>query len=227
MSDPARFQRLAGIFAILMPVAVIGNVITLFASVNNNAGAFTQPALLLEIGARGAALFHWSMVFDLFGYLAFAPVAVFFWRWLKSKNEGLVSLYTLCGLAYTLIGSMGAAMLGAVVPKLIGDYALASAAQRQTLQALVGALYRFVAYGLWNPLEVLMISAWFLGIGSLLRWERRGLGILALVIGLVAILDPLGWILNNDLLFNLGGGGTVLEQAWSVWLGISLLGKSV
>jgi hypothetical protein len=227
MNDSGRFQRVAGISAILLPLITTGNVITLFAPINNNANALTDPALLLSVGARGANLFHWSMVFDIFSYLAFAPLALFCWVWFKDQNRGMVLLYTCCGLAYSFLGSIGAAILGAVIPKMINDYAAASAAQQEAMRIVAGTFYQAISHGVWNPLEILMVSLWFLGIGWRLLKERRGLGILALVISSFALLDPLGWILNNDLIFNIGGGGTILIQFWSLLFGIDLLRRRV
>jgi hypothetical protein len=227
MNDLARYQRLTGVSAILLTLMTFGNVITLFASVNNNVSAFTNPALLLSVGANGANLFHWSMVFDIFAYLSFVPIVLFCWSWFKNKDKSMVRLYTFCGLAYSLLGSIGASILGAVVPKLISDYALASATQQETMRILVNAFYQAISYGVWNPLEILLIGVWFLGIGSFLRHERQALGILAFVISFFALLDPLGWILSNNLVFNIGAGGMLLVPIWSIWFGISLLRQFV
>jgi hypothetical protein len=223
VNNSTRFLRVTGISAILLTLFTIGNVITLFMSVNNNAQAFSDTRLLLSVGARGADLFHWSMVFDIFAYLLFMPIALLFWSWFRSDNKTTVLLYTVGGLAYSLLGSTGAAILGAVVPNLMRAYDLASAAQQETMQIVVGALYQSISHGVWNPLEILLVGIWFLGIASDLRHEKRALGILALIIGFFAMLDPLGWILNNDVVFNVGVGGMILMPIWSMWLGIDLL----
>ena len=223
MSDSARFLRVTGISAILLTLFTIGNVITLFMSVNNNVQAFNDARLMLSVGTRGADLFHWSMVFDLFAYLAFVPIVLFFWSWFRADSQTMLQLYTFCGLAYSLLGSTGAVVLGALVPNLIGGYALASATQQEAMQIVAGAFYQSISRGVWNPLEILLIGAWFIGIGSVLRHEKPALGILALIIGFFAMLDPLGWILNSDLVFNVGVGGMLLMPIWSMWLGIDLL----
>jgi hypothetical protein len=223
MNNSARFVRVAGIFAILLTLFTLGNVITLFMSVNNNAQAFSDTRLLLSVGDRGADLFHWSMVFDIFAYLSFAPIVLLCWSWFRPANKTTLLLYTFCGLAYSLLGSTGAAVLGAVVPNLMRAYGLASAPQRENMQMVVGAFYQSISRGVWNPLEILLVGIWFLGIASALRHQKRALGILALVIGFFAMLDPLGWILNNDLVFNVGVGGMVLMPIWSMWLGIDFL----
>lgn len=223
MNSSARFVRATGISAILLTFFTLGNVITLFMSVNNNAQAFSDMRLLLSVGARGAELFHWSMVFDIFAYLAFVPIALLLLSWYRSANTTTPLLFTVCGLAYSLLGSTGAAVLGAVVPNLMRAYDLAPATQRDNMQIVAGAFYQSISHGVWNPLEILLVGIWFLGIASVLGRERRALGILAYLIGFFAMLDPLGWILNNDLIFNVGVGGMILMPIWSMWLGIDLL----
>ena len=104
MNDFLRFQKIAGLSAIFLTVATLFNVIALFASVNyDSAALFSNPATLLLIGSRGANLFHWSMVFDLFAYLPFAPIALLCLNWFAAKGPNLVVLYTICGVAYSLI----------------------------------------------------------------------------------------------------------------------------
>ncbi|MGZ6316199.1 MAG: hypothetical protein ACXWNQ_02980 [Anaerolineales bacterium] len=223
MSDSRNFQKIAGVSAILVTMFILGNIITLFAAVNNNTAVFSDAALLLPMGANAAHLFHVSMVFDVLAYILFSPLVMFCWSWLKQRGEGLASLYAYCGLAYSLLGALGGVILDAVLPKMIADYALASSVQQETLRLLARFFYLAIAHGVWNPLEVLMISVWFLGFGLLLRREKRGLGILALIISFLGLLDPLGWILQNDAVLNIGGIGTVLIPVWTAWFGIVLL----
>jgi hypothetical protein len=223
MSESRDFQRIAGIAAILVTLFIVGNVITLFASVNNNAGVFSDAALLLPMGPGAARIFHVSMVFDVLAYLVFAPVMVFCWLWLKRRSEGLVSLLTFCGLSYALLGSVGGVIVDAVLPKMIVDFPAAAPAQQEILRLLARLFYLAIAHGVWNPLEVLMVSVWFLGFGLLLRREKRGLAILALAVSCLGLLDPIGWILGNDVILNIGGVGTVLIPVWTAWFGIDLL----
>ena len=97
MNAPRSFQRIAGICAGLTTLLIIGNVVTLFASVNNDAGAFSEAALILPMGANAARLFHVSMVLDVLAYFSFAPVAVLCWPWRKNRGEGLASLFRCAG----------------------------------------------------------------------------------------------------------------------------------
>jgi hypothetical protein len=228
MNDFSRFQKMAGFSAIILTVATLFNVITLFASVNYDTTAlFSDPASLLLIGSRGANLFHWSMVFDWFAYLSFAPIALLCWNWFKSKSPNLVLLYTMCGVSYSLIGSIGAILLGVAVPELAKGYAVATASQQESMQTFLNIFYEMVVRGLWNPLEIFMLGIWFLGIGSFLRHERSTLGILTLILGAFAMLDVLGWITQIEIIFEIGVFGISLLLIWGVWFGINILRQPI
>ena len=95
------------------------------------------------------------------------------------------------------------------------------------MQVLLGVLYQVVVGGLWNPLEILLLGIWFLGIGSLLRQERRSLGVLTLIIGVFAMFDALGWITQIEVIFRVGVFGISLLIIWAAWFGIDLLRQPV
>lgn len=212
-----------GISAVLTTLFTIGNVVTLLASVGGNSSALFDGAQMLTLGAAAAPMFHASMVFDLLAYLSLAPVVLFWWSRLKAVNEGLVSLYAFCGVAYSLLGSIGAVVVDAVIPQMMNSYSAATPAQQEAMQFAARTLYRAVEHGIWNPLEVLMVSVWFLGIGLLLRRWKPGLAILAIIIGAVGLLDPLGWIVSSDAVLSIGALGNILIPVWTAWFGIGLL----
>jgi hypothetical protein len=123
-----------------------------------------------------------------------------------------------------LLGSLGGVIVDALLPRLAIDYyTTASPVQQQLLSLLARYFYRAVAHGIWNPLEVLLVSVWFLGAGWFVLRHKRALGILALVIGCIGLLDPLGWMLQSDTILNIGGIGTVLIPVWTAWFGVWLL----
>jgi hypothetical protein len=223
MNEHRDFERIAGLAGILTTLFMIGNIVTLLASVGKDTNALFDGAEMLSLGAPAAAMFHASMVFDLLAYLSLAPVVVCCWSWLKPGREGLVSLYAFCGVAYSLLGSIGAVVIDAVFPQLMTSFASTPAAQRELLQVIALVLYRAVEHGIWNPLEVLMVSIWFLGIGLLLRRIKPGLGILAIVIGALGLLDPLGWMIGSDTVLSIGGFSNILVPVWTAWFGIALL----
>ena len=228
MNDFSRFQKLAGWSAIFLTVATVINVITLFASVNyDSTTLFSDPTPLLFIGPRGANWFHWSMAFDILAYLSFTPIAILCWNWFKSKSPNLVLLYTMCGVSYSLIGSIGAVLLGVAVPELANGYATATAEQQEAMKVLLNLFYHMIVQGVWNPLEILLLGIWFLGIGSFLQRERSVLGILTLIIGVFAMLDALGWIIQVDLIFRIGVFGISLLIIWGAWFGINILRRPI
>lgn len=211
-----------------MTVALVLNATTLFAAANFNMDAlFSDPAPLLLIGSRGANLFHWSMVFDVVAYLLFTPIALLCWNMYKSKSPNMILLYTMCGVAYSLVGIIGAILLGVAVPTLVNDYSVATPNQKESMQMLFNLLYDMVVRGLWNPLEISLLGICFLGIGPHLRQERPALGILTLIIGGFAILDAFGWITQIDIIFRIGVFGISLLILWGAWFGINILRRPV
>jgi hypothetical protein len=217
MNDHQSFQRLAAVTTILAVICYISSVLLLLAVMNYSFSAEAFSGAMISTGLRGANLLRWGMIFDVFGsYLLLAPLALHLWFWLKPKSPSHVTLYTLCGLAYILIGSMGAIVLSAVLPPLIKEYAQASAAQRDTLQAVFNSFLNAVFLGLWNPLEVFLLGIWLLGLGPLIQRERRALGIITRLLGLSALIDSIGRFLDLPTIFFIGSSGLFLLVP--VWL---------
>ena len=231
MNDHHSFQRFAALAAIIsFPLTLGGIVLSGMAMDFKFMDAATNPAFWLAVGADGASLLRRGMILDMFSYyLPLLPVALFLWHWLGSRNPNWVLFYTSCGLGYILIGAIGAAILAAVHPPLINAYAQASVEQRPVLETVFNAIWNMVYAGMWNILEVLLAGIWFLGIGLLLRGERRLFSIFSIILGISALLDsPLGVILNVEALVLLGGViYGLLAPIWTLWLGIDLLRKPV
>ena len=228
MNDFPRLQRLAAWSGIVLMVATVLNVVALFLSAKNDIGAlFSDPTPLLLIGSSGANWFHWSMVFDLVAYLSFTPIAVFGYSWFRAQRPNLVLLYTIGGVSYSLIGSLGAVVLGVVIPSLARDYRAAVPNQQEAIQLMIKVFYSMVVRGLWNPLEIFLLGIWCLGIGSLLRRERAALGVLTLLIGGFAMVDTFGWIIQIELIFRIGVSGISLLIVWGAWFGTSVLRRPV
>jgi hypothetical protein len=225
MNDLQRFQRFAAVTTLLSTLPAVGAGLCLGAAANFSLTAFSNPGSLIEIGAQGANLFRWGMVLDTFGYyLLLAPLALFLWNWLRSSSPSLVTLYTLCGLGYILIGAMGAIILAAVEPPLIVQYAQVSAAQREMLLVVFNSFLNAVYLGLWNPLEAFLAGIWWVGIGGVLRRERRGLGIVTILLGLGALLDAFSQFVGLEAGFIIGVTWLVLFFfVWLIWCGIDLL----
>ena len=229
MSDHQSFQRFAALVAIISFPLTLGSIVLSGMALDFNMEASTNPALLLSVGADGASLSRWGMILDMLGYyLPLLPVALFLWRWLGPRDPDWVLFYTSCGLGYILIGAMGAVILAAVHPPLISAYAQASVEQRPALETVFSAVWNMVYGGMWNILGELLAGIWFVGVGLLLRGERRIFSIVTMILGISALLDSLGMILNFEGLALLGLSiYVVLAPIWALWLGIDLLRKPV
>lgn len=229
MNNSRSFQRFAAVTAIIsFLLALTSNVLSGMAY-NFSPDIFTNPVLMLSVGTDGASLLRWGMILDMLGYyLPLLPLALFLQRWLGSRNPDWTRFYTFCGVGYILIGAIGAATLAAVLPPLIVAFASASADLRRVLEIVFSTIWNMVYGGMWNILEVLLAGIWFLGIGLLLRAERRILSIVSIILGLSALLDSLGMMLRIDSIALFGLSiYLVLAPVWALWLGIDLLRRPV
>ena len=229
MNDHRSFQRFAALAAIIsFPLALGGIVLSGIAIDFKFMDATTNPAVWLAVGADGANLLRWGMILDMLSYyLPLLPVALFFWRWLRSRNPDWVLFYTSCGLGYILLGTIGAVILAAVHPPLINAYAQATVEQRYVLETVFRTIWNMVYRGIWGILDELLIGVWFLGIGLLLRDEWRLFSIFSIILGISALLGWLGIILGIEALALLGAIYGLLAPVWALWLGIDLLRKPV
>jgi hypothetical protein len=224
MDDHAQFRRLAAVSAILAALVAVGSAVLSVAAVGGNTQAYIDYSLSGFV-PNGAEIYRWAMLTDTFGYyLLLGPLALVLHEWLKPHSPNLVRLYTLCGLGYILIGAIGAIVLSAVVPRLVSDYAQAAAPRQEILEVVFRAFYDMVDRGLWNPLEMILASVWWLGIGLALRRERAILGLVTIVVGIAALLDAVGRIFGIEAIYQVGVGGIfILVPAWAAWCGIELL----
>lgn len=225
VQDRQKFRRFAGVTAVLSGLLAIASGVSSAAAFGADPGVLSDPAQLLEIGVRGAVLLRWSMLLDIFGYyLLLAPLAIYLWYWLKPASPYFVSLYTACGLAFILIGAMGAAILAAVLPPLIQSYGSESGPARQAAEIVALSYANAVYRGLWNPLENILGGAWWLGTGSLIRRSQPTLGIITLLLGGAAWLDAFAVTFNLELLFLVALSAVLLLiPVWALWFGIDLL----
>ncbi|GAC1671068.1 MAG: hypothetical protein NVS9B9_29310 [Ktedonobacteraceae bacterium] len=71
---------------------------------------------------------------------------------------------------------------------------------------------------------ILLSAIWWLGIGFVLRSERKILGIFTIVVGIAALLDGMVTLLDLPLPFlALGALKLPLAMLWNFWIGIALL----
>ncbi|MEW5989163.1 MAG: hypothetical protein AB1791_21260, partial [Chloroflexota bacterium] len=224
MDDENTFRRVAAVTAVLAAPPAIGSLVVGLAALGNDFDAFSDPSLLLA-ATTSAGLLRWSVLLNMFGYyLLLTPAALYLWHWLKTQSPHLVKLYSLCGLGYLWLGVMGAAILASVWPSLVNAYSQAAAGQQETITVVFEGITAVVEGGLWSNPQDLLGGLWWLGIGSFLRRERSGLGLLTMVLGAAVLLNSLGDFLNLETLDTIGLSlALLLVPIWSIWLGLTLL----
>ena len=69
-------------------------------------------------------------------------------------------------------------------------------------------------------IELILLGIWWLGIGLVLRNERRMLGNFTTVMGIAALGTSVGTIFHIEPLIMLEGIVFLLSPFWALWLGI-------
>src|SRR6476620_8157282 len=101
-------QRSIGIITILSGLIALACIILTLIAVNFNNDALSDPVLVLSTVGTNSVAARWSMITDMFGYyLLLLPIIYLFHDWMKEKSAWN-NLVTFCGVAYVLIGSIGA-----------------------------------------------------------------------------------------------------------------------
>ncbi len=192
-------------------------------SVNYNFEVFNDPTLLLTLPEVNVSMLRWSMITDVLGYyLLLVPALFFLQDWMQAKTAWSKPL-TFCGIAYVLIGSMGASVLTVVWPLLIAQYPTASLPQQATITLLFDTTSELVYGGLWNLLAMLVGGIWWTGVGLQLWHIHKALAITTLVVGGCALADTLGGMLQLAVLAEVGLNiYLVLAPLWAIWLGLAL-----
>lgn len=231
MNDDGSFQRFAALAAIVsLPVAFAGTGLTLM-SAGFDTAALNDPAGMLAIGRHNLGLMNWGMLLYLLGYfLLWIPLALFLRRWLNPRSPNWAEFYTFCGLLYIVLGAIASALALGVHPRMITAYADASGPQREMIVAAFASSWYAQVYGLTGIAQHIPAVVWWLGLGALLRQERRALGNVTLVLGVAALVDALATVLA--LSGTLGAAVFFLTYVvgapiWALWLGVDLWRKPV
>jgi hypothetical protein len=200
-------SRPAGIAALF--VSIVGGMTSnalFLAAFEFHLDWFREPTQMLGGGATSAELLRWASIFDLIGYyLATAVLAYVLWQSLRPRNRLIADLSTVAALGYVLAGGIGAAVLAMVGPMLMHEYtAAAAAADRMVIAAQFATLFEMVWRAIWQLLDGILLAAWWLGIGLLVREDLPGLSRLSLALAAAAMAgvatNVLGLGLARDVL---------------------------
>lgn len=190
---------------------------------------FLEPTRILGAGPSSAGLLRWAAVLDLFGYyLATGVLAYVLWRLLRRRSPAVADLATIAAFGYALIGGAGAAVLALVGPMLMNDHATATTpAEQEVIAAQFAVLFEVVWRAIWQFLDGLLMAAWWLGIGLLIRADHIGLSRLSYALAALAavfsVLNALGVGLARDAAL---GVAFALWTAMWVWLLVLFLRRA-
>jgi len=192
--------------------------------------AFGDPGSLVGRSDVGDA-WRAASIIDMVSYLALAPVVVCLHGRFsavaseRAKRSGVVLLLTFCGLAFVLVGSIGAVLMASVGPPLLEAAITEQTLARVGFEALVSA----VAVGLWGILELLLFGVWLIGVA----WFVRGEGRLFAAVAAVAAAGMLAYAARTGVtgrvpldnpgpldVVILGAVGVVV--VWGIWLAARL-----
>ena len=225
MISDRSFSHMAAIAAIASLPLAVANLIAMLATVHFNLDGMTNPLVLLHAGVGAATLWRWSMILDIFGYyLPIVPLILLLHSSLRRRSPNWIDLFALCLLAYCLIGALGGAMLATALPTLMREYASASSSHQMSLQSVFTGYTDGIYRGLWNLLEEFLAGIGWVGLGLVLRSERRRLGVFTIVLGVACLVDSFGTALNIDAIGSTGlTVYLVLAPIWACAMGIDLL----
>ena len=169
--------RTAGIAALSVSIGVgMASNVLFLAAFQFRLDWFRDPIRILGAGPTSAELLRWAAVLDLIGYyLATGVLAYVLWQWLRPRNPLIADLSALAAGGYVLAGGIGAAALAMVGPMLMHRYTEAAATDQAAIAIQFAALLELVWRAIWQVLDGILVGAWWLGIGLLVRADRPGL----------------------------------------------------
>lgn len=221
------YRFFVGAITTLSGIIALWCLYTGAAAVDFNFEAFSDPLIALNYSANHeqATLF---LLLDMFGYYLLLLPLIFYFHQQYKFQSSWTPLITFSGLAYVLIGAIGAAILAAIWPALMQDYLAPTSDNKELITGLFKTSTLLVTKGLWNILEVIFATAWWIGTGRLLYRENKWLGAVTIGTGLSTLADAIGNMAGWNGLAEAGLNlYLVLGIAWPLVIGISIIRKAV
>jgi hypothetical protein len=224
MHDESAFRRIAAISAIVAALLSLAASVAAALAVDFNFEFLENPVRLLTAGldADAIGLFRWGEILGVFGYcLLFIPPTLYLWYWLSPRSPRMVTLYTAIALTSIVLCVIESTVRTSIWPTMMLAYPQAAETQREVLQVVFSAVTDFTSEGLY-AINSILGGLWLLGMGLILRAERRALGIAAAIMGVAILGAGIGWLLRVDPLARL----ELLyffQPFWLLWLGIVIL----
>ena len=216
-SEPQATVRRLAIGALIVSLTVgIASDLLFLAAFQFRVDWFLEPERILGAGATSRELFRWASVLDLIGYyVATGVLAYALWRILRPRNAPLADISTLAALGFTVAGGTAAAVLAMVGPMLMEAHSVATGDAQTTIALQFQVLFEAVWRAVWQLFDPILLGAWWLGIGLLLRGDHPGIARLSIALGAVALVGAVITALGLDLARDIGLGVTF--TLWTVW----------
>lgn len=218
------FSKTAAITAILsFPIALL-SLVLVFGAFNWDFDVAFNPAKAIAYLPDPSQMLRYGWLLDILGYyLLLAPVAIYLQHWLSEKAPLYSQLFTFCGLGYILCGGLGAAIMAGTSVPFFSAYQSGNATEQAAVSAAFASIFHQVFDGIWNQFAMLMAAVWLMGMGWLLRSERRALAWMTSLIGIASLTDFLGMALNMEAVSTIGLNVYLwLGPIWALWLGLSV-----
>ena len=141
------------------------SVIVFLAAAGFSPATLSDPARLVTVGERGADLLRLAALLDMFGYLSAVPLAIYLQQ--RFRGEPAIDLFTVAGILFLVLGSLGAVILAYAGTPLVREYATASTGGKPIDATVFATVYRIVFFGTWQTLDAFPAGLWLFGIGRL------------------------------------------------------------
>lgn len=218
------FAKTAAIAAMLsFPIALL-SLVMIFGAFNWDFDVAFNPAKAIAYSPDPSQMLRYGWLLDILGYyLLLAPVAIYLQQWLSEKAPLYSQLFTFCGLGYILCGGLGAAIMAGTSEPLFSAYQSGNATEQAAVAAAFATNFHQVFDGIWNQFAMLMAAVWLLGMGWLMRAERRGLAWMTSLIGIASLIDFLGMVLQLEMISTIGLNIYLwFGPIWALWLGLTV-----
>lgn len=222
------YRNSVGWITVASGIVAFISLFLLAGAVNFNFDFFADPGLIFSIPEVSPSMLKWSMIADVFGfYLMLLPVLIYVYEWTKGRTPWS-RVFAICGIAYILMGAVGASILSTTWPVLLDSYPGASLEQQEVIKATFTAISMVITGGVWNVFDALVMGIWFIGIGTVIRTDNALWGWVTIVIGVISLLDSLGNILEVHALAEAAVNlYLVLAPAWALGFGMAVVQNKV
>ncbi len=122
----------------------------------------------------------------MFGYLSAVPLAIYLRE--RFRLDHAIDLFTLAGILFLVLGSLGAVILAFAGAPQVSEYATAPVAGKPVNAAVFATVYRIVFFGMWQTLDAFPAGLWLFGTGRL-AWMQgaRALAVVLLGVGVFGL----------------------------------------